>query len=67
MHDPADHPSIIHPCFASHIRGKKWLDPLPLPIVQPKKIASHRASPNHFAHSESATDSGYNAFFEFQP
>jgi hypothetical protein len=67
MHDPADDAPIIDACFAAYIRRKKRLDPLPLLVVQPEQVAPHHASPNHFADSESATDSADNGFIGFRP
>ena len=67
MDDPADHPPVIDTRFAPHVRGKKWANPVPLLVAKPKKIASHHASPNHFADSESATDSDDNMFIGYGP
>jgi len=67
MNDAADDATIIDPCFAAYIRGKEGLDPLPLFIAQPEKVAPHHTSPNHFADSESATDSADNSFIGFRP
>jgi hypothetical protein len=41
MQNAADHPAVIHPCLASHIRRQMRFDLAPLLIAQPKQIASH--------------------------
>ena len=67
MHDAADHTTVINTRFAAHIRGQKRPDAFPLLVTQPKQVASHHMSPNHFADSESATDSAHNDFIGFGP
>jgi hypothetical protein len=36
MQDAADHPAIISPLLATHVRRQVWLDPPPLLIAQPE-------------------------------
>jgi len=67
MDDPADHSAIIHALLTAHVGWKKRINLTPLFIAKPKQIAAHRLSPNHFIHSESATDSRYNDSIGFGP
>src|SRR5215831_12029035 len=41
MQDAADHPSIVRPLFAAHVRRQKWLNLSPLFVAEPKQVASH--------------------------
>jgi hypothetical protein len=42
MQNTADHPPIIYPFFAAHVRRQMRLDSRPLLVAQPEQIASHR-------------------------
>src|SRR5664279_2593558 len=41
MQDAADHPPVIDPILAAHIRRQKSLDLLPLFVAQPEQVPSH--------------------------
>jgi hypothetical protein len=41
VQDAADHAAVVHALLAAHIRRKIGLDPPPLRVIQPKKIATH--------------------------
>jgi hypothetical protein len=41
MQDAADHPAVIYPFLAAHVRRQMRLDLPPLFIAQPKQIAPH--------------------------
>jgi hypothetical protein len=41
VQDAADHAAVVHTLLAAHIRRKIGLDPPPLLVIQPKKIATH--------------------------
>jgi hypothetical protein len=43
MSDPANHPPVIDPRYASRIVGQQRLKPGKLRIAQPKHIAHHLA------------------------
>ena len=45
MHNAADDTAIVHPCLATDIRWKMRFDPAPLPVRQPKRLATHDAQP----------------------
>jgi hypothetical protein len=41
MQDAADHPPVVYPFFATHVRWQIGLDLPPLLIAQPKQVAPH--------------------------
>jgi hypothetical protein len=41
MQDAADHPPVINPILAAHVRRKQRLNPPPLIVAQPEQIAPH--------------------------
>jgi hypothetical protein len=41
MNDPADNAAVVRPINPTQVRGQTRLDPSPLLIVQPKKVAAH--------------------------
>jgi hypothetical protein len=45
VHDAADHPAIVRPLDAAHIRWQVGFDPPPLIVAQPKQIRVHDPYP----------------------
>jgi hypothetical protein len=41
MNDSADHAAVVDPVNPTHVRRQMRLDPSPLLITQPKKLAAH--------------------------
>jgi hypothetical protein len=67
VQDAADHPAVVDPLLAAHVRRQMWLDLPPLLIAQPKQVAPHRPSLESCRKRESATDSASNEFIGFSP
>jgi len=42
MQDAADHPPIVGPFLAAHIGRQMRLDLLPLIVIKPEQVRSHR-------------------------
>jgi hypothetical protein len=46
VYDAADDPTIIYSLHSADIRRQMRLDPLPLLVVQPEKVAAHDPDPS---------------------
>jgi hypothetical protein len=64
LHDAADDAAVVHPLNPADIRGQEWLNPLPLPIAQPKQIPAHNFKPfpskNHHLRTKASMTSNPN-------
>jgi hypothetical protein len=65
MQYAADHTPVVHSLLAPNVSRQVWLDPLPLIVVEPKQVGSHRLL--RFDTRESTTDSDRNRFIGFRP